>query len=84
MMLVMATAGAMTLSATQADKDRVPELRLPKEIRVKPRGETRSSGLQRAGTENQLLGGRRADDEHMRVLERPEAGVTLQADLTVR
>lgn len=48
-MLVMATAGAMTPSATQADKDRVPELCLPKEIRVKPRGETRSSGCSGPG-----------------------------------
>lgn len=49
MLLVLAAAGAVTLSATQSDKERITELRLPKEIRVKPRGENRSTGCSGPG-----------------------------------
>lgn len=48
-MLLLATAGAATLSATQSDKGRIPELRLPTEIRVKPREGARSSSCSGPG-----------------------------------
>ena len=47
--LLLATFGAVTPSAKQSEEDRIPELRLPKEIRVKPRGGARSGNCSGPG-----------------------------------